>query len=42
MQKNITKVAMVQIKCPYCGTEFEHNGKPELQKCPKCGAELLC
>jgi uncharacterized Zn-finger protein len=31
-----------KIRCPYCGTEFEHNGEVELQKCPGCGAELLC
>jgi DNA-directed RNA polymerase subunit RPC12/RpoP len=31
-----------KIICPYCSTEFEHNGKVELQKCPGCGAELLC
>jgi len=29
------------IKCPYCGAHFKHNGKPELQKCPGCGAALI-
>ena len=29
------------IKCPYCGTVFEHNSKEELQVCPGCGSKLL-
>jgi len=29
------------VKCPYCPTTFEHNGKEELQVCPKCKAKLL-
>lgn len=30
------------IKCPYCGTYFEHDGKEEYQVCPKCDEKLIC
>ena len=30
-----------KIECPYCLTVFNHNGKPELQVCPVCKAQLL-
>ena len=29
------------IVCKYCGTKFKHNGRIELQPCPKCGAKLI-
>lgn len=29
------------IICPYCDTEFRHNGKEELQECPGCHAKLI-
>lgn len=30
-----------KIRCRFCLTEFEHNGKNEFQTCPKCGTELM-
>jgi len=30
------------IRCRYCKTEFEHNGRVELQQCPECKARLVC
>jgi hypothetical protein len=30
------------ITCPYCRKVFRSSGRVELQKCPKCKAELLC
>ena len=30
------------VKCPYCDTEFPHNGNSgSFQICPGCGAKLM-
>ena len=40
--KNAREGAREMIRCPYCETDFKHDGNwEELQKCPNCRSELL-